>query len=177
MRSIQVEPPPALRERIEADRARAAARGRKLRMRLGVASGVAAVAVAVVLAAGGTGGPSLDDAAALSARPPTSSAPAVEHAGIVFPDWRLEFGWRSAGQRTDDVEGRSAKTAVYAKDGNQVAYTIVDGPVIDGTGGPDYVADGRRVVTFERNGHTCVVSAPVAVKRDVLLKLAAWDRA
>ena len=66
---------------------------------------------------------------------------------------------------------------MYEKDGVRIGYTIIDGPALEGTGGRDVVTDGRRVVTFERNGHTCVVSAPLAVKRDVLLKLAAWDRA
>ena len=178
--SRDVEPPLALREWVEAERTRARPRTWRRRLVLpgALAGGLAALVVALVLAlGGGASDPSLDDAAALSARPATSSEAAVEHAGIVFPDWSLEFGWRSAGQRTDEIGGRSAQTAVYAKDGNQVAYTIVDGSPLEGTGGRDYVEKGRRVVTFERNGHTCVVSAPVAVNRDVLLKLAAWGRA
>jgi hypothetical protein len=178
--SSGVEPPLALREWLEAERTRARPRIRRRRLVLpgALAGAAAALVIALVLAVGGgASDPSLDDAAALAARPPTTSEPAVEHAGIVFPDWSLEFGWRSAGQRTDEVGGRSAQTAVYAKDGNRVAYTIVDGPPLEGTGGRDYVEDGRRVVTFRRNGHTCVVSAPLAVNRDVLLKLAAWDRA
>jgi len=175
VRAIEVEPPLALRERLEAERARARPRMRRWRLASALAVGMAVVLLAVALAGGDD--PSLNDAAALASRPPTTSEPAVEHAGIVFPDWSLEFGWRSAGQRTDDIDGRSAKTAVYAKDGKQVAYTIVDGPALDGTGGRDYVEDGRRFVTFKRNGHTCVVSAPLSVKRDVLLKLANWQRA
>jgi hypothetical protein len=176
VRSVQPEPPVGLRERIEAERARA--RPRRLGLRRVLASGLAAVVFALVIAVSAGGGdPSLDEAAALGGRSPTSGAPAIEHAGIAFPDWSLEFGWRTAGQRGDEIGGRSARTAVYAKDGTRVAYTIVDGPVLEGTGGPDYVADGRRVVTFERNGHTCVVSAPVAVKREELLELARWDSA
>ena len=178
VRSVSVEPPLALRERIEASRGAAALRQRRFRLRLGLASGVAAVALAVVLALGGGGSsPSLESVTALAERPPTSSEPAFEHASVAFPDWSLEFGWRTAGQRTDELDGRSAKTAVYEKGGTRIAYTIVDGPVLNGTGGSDYVGRGRRVVTFEKNGHTCVVSAPVAVKRDVLLKLANWQRA
>jgi hypothetical protein len=34
---------------------------------------------------------------------------------------------------------------------------------------------GRRVVTWERNGHTCVLSAPLAVPEQKLLDLAAWQ--
>jgi hypothetical protein len=178
--SRDVEPPLPLREWVEAERTRARPRiGRRRLVLPGALAGAAAALIVAVMLAlgGGASDASLDDAAALGPRPATTSTPAVEHAGIVFPDWSLEFGWRSAGQRTDEIGGRSAKTAVYAKDGNQVAYTIVDGSPLDGTGGRDYVDDGRRVVTFERNGHTCVVSAPLAVNRDVLLKLAAWDRA
>jgi hypothetical protein len=33
---------------------------------------------------------------------------------------------------------------------------------------------GRRVVTWERDGHTCVLSAPLAVPEQKLLDLAAW---
>jgi hypothetical protein len=33
---------------------------------------------------------------------------------------------------------------------------------------------GRRIVTWTRNGHTCVLSAPVSVPEPKLLALAAW---
>jgi hypothetical protein len=173
VRAVDVEAPLALREWIEAEGVRARPRARRRIRGWSSLAGACALALVAVLALSG-GEPTLDDAAALAERRPTSAEPAFEHASVAFPDWSLEFGWRAAGQRTDEIDGRAAKTVVYEKDGNRIAYTIVDGAALDGTGGGDYVDDGRRVVTFERNGHTCVVSAPLAVDRDVLLKLARW---
>lgn len=184
--SACVEPPLELRERIEAERARAGARQRRFALRLGVVTGVVAVLVGVVLEVGGGADPSLDEAAALSLRAPTDPAPSVDarrpqllaarHAGVAYPNWGPKFGWRAVGVRRDSVDGRDAATVYYRNSKGAVAgYTIVAGEPLDGTGGRDYVAGDRRVVTFERGGHTCVVTAPLTVKRDVLLDLARWS--
>ena len=187
MRSVSasVEPPLELRERIEAERVRAGARQRRFALRLGVVTGVAAVLVGVVLVVGGGADPSLDEAAALSLRAPTDPAPSVDartpqllsvsHAGLAYPNWEPKFGWRAVGVRRDSLDGRDAATVYYRNEaGRQVGYTIVAGEPLDGTGGADYVSGGRRVVTFERGGHTCVLTAPLAVRREVLLDLAGW---
>ena len=45
---------------------------------------------------------------------------------VAFPDL-ARFGWRAIGARSDDVAGRAAVTVYYARDGQQLRYTIVAG--------------------------------------------------
>jgi hypothetical protein len=197
----ETQAPLALRERIEADRERAVARGagarrRRLRGLLLPAGGlVAALVVAVVLVAGGGGAPSVLATASLAARGPVLPPPAEDTAnkallkssieGVPFPYWG-ELKWESSGARDDKIEGRDARTVYYdnAK-GVRAAYTILGGDAIDppsdaakrtDKGVQLYVVEdkGRRVVTWERNGHTCVLSAPLAISEQKLLDLAAW---
>ena len=192
--------PLALRERVEADRQRIArgsgARRRRVRGLLIPAGGlVAAAVVAVVLLVGGGGAPSVVATAALAARGPVLPPPAEDKAnkallqtsveGVPFPYWGQQK-WESVGARDDTIEGRAARTVYYANPkGVRAAYTILGGDAIDppsdarkrtDKGTELYVIekDGRRIVTWERNGHTCVLSAPLAVPEQKLLDLAAW---
>lgn len=191
--------PLALRERIEADRERAGSgpRRRRLRGLLIPAGGlVAAVAVAVVIMVGGDGAPSVLATASLAARGPVLPAPAENEAndallessidGVAFPYWG-DLKWESVGARDDKIEGRDAKTVYYANPkGVRAAYTILGGDAVDRPSGASkrtdngvelYVVEdnGRRIVTWERDGHTCVLSAPVSVPEKKLLDLAAWQ--
>ena len=192
--------PLALRERVEADRQRIArgsgARRRRVRGLLIPAGGlVAAAVVAVVLLVGGGGAPSVVATAALAARGPVLPPPAEDKAnkallqtsmeGVPFPYWGQQK-WETVGARDDTVEGRAARTVYYANPkGVRAAYTILGGDAIDppsdarkrtDMGTELYVIekDGRRIVTWERNRHTCVLSAPLAVPEQKLLDLAAW---
>jgi hypothetical protein len=192
--------PLALRERVEADRRRvtrgAGARRRRLRGLLIPAGGlVAAAVVAVVLVVGGGGPPSVVATASLAARGPVLPPPAEDEAnkallkssieGVPFPYWG-QLKWESVGAREDKIEGREARTVYYANPkGVRAAYTILGGDAIDppsdaakrtDKGVELYVIqdEGRRVVTWERNGHTCVLSAPLSVPEQKLLDLAAW---
>jgi hypothetical protein len=191
--------PLALRERVEADRERAGSgpRRRRLRGLLIPAGGlVAAVAVAVVIMVGGGGAPSVAATASLAARGPVLPAPPENEAndallessidGVPFPYWGA-LKWESVGARDDKIDGRDAKTVYYASPaGVQAAYTILGGDAIDppsdatkrtDNGVELYVVEGngRRIVTWERDGHTCVLSAPVSVPEQKLLDLAAWQ--
>jgi hypothetical protein len=197
----ETQAPLALRERIEADRERAVARGagarrRRLRGLLLPAGGlVAALVVAVVVIAGGGGAPSVLATASLAARGPVLPAPAEDKAnnllkssveGVPFPYWG-ELKWESTGARDDKIDGRDARTVYYDNPkGVRAAYTILGGDAIDppsdaakrtDKGVQLFVVEdkGRRVVTWERNGHTCVLSAPLAVPEQKLLDLAAWQ--
>jgi len=198
----ETQAPLALRERIEADRERAVARGagarrRRLRGLLLPAGGlVAALVVAVVVVTGGGGAPSVLATASLAARGPVLPAPAEDEGnkallkssieGVPFPYWG-ELKWESSGARDDKIEGRDARTIYYVNPkGVHAAYTILGGDAIDppsdaakrtDKGVQLYVVEdkGRRVVTWERNGHTCVLSAPLAVPEQKLLDLAAWQ--
>ena len=110
----------------------------------------------------------------------------VSHDGLPYPNWTPKFAWRHTGQRSDSVGGRSAHTVYYTnKRGARIGYTIVSGDAlevpsdaatstVEGTLIRDYVDDGRRVVTWERDGRTCVLAGPATVDRRVMLDLAGW---
>jgi hypothetical protein len=194
--------PLALRERIEADRARVGQRGgaRRSRGLLGklvpAAGLVAVVVVALVLVLGGSSAPSVLATASLATRGPVLPAPAEDESndavlkasmdGVPFPYWGDSFQWEAVGARDDKIEDRSAKTVYYDNPkGARAAYTILGGDKIDAPSGARkqtkngvklWIAEdhGRRIVTWTRNGHTCVLSAPLAVPEQKLLQLASW---
>ena len=194
--------PLALRERIEADRARAhqgggARRSRWLWGKLVPVGGlVAAAVVALVLVLGGSSAPSVLATASLATRGPVLPAPAEDETngavlkasmqGVPFPYWGGSFRWEAVGARDDKIEDRSAKTVYYDNPkGARAAYTILGGDKIDAPSGARKLTDagidlwisqdhGRRIVTWTRAGHTCVLSAPLAVPEEKLLELATW---
>jgi hypothetical protein len=187
--------PQRLRRRIEAERARRG--GRRIRLRIGAAAaGLAALALALVLALPGGNGsePSIADAAALSARGATAPAPPryddsralldLEVEGVPYPNWEHRFGWRAVGARADSVGNRHAKTVFYARNGRRIGYTIVSGPALpvpsealrlvrDGTDLQSDRLGNRVVVTWTREGHTCVL-AGAGVAPSQLVELGAW---
>jgi hypothetical protein len=198
LRDVDVRAPLGLRERIEAERTRAARPARRRRVGLGAlaAGGVAALALAVALTLpSGGGGPSVVEAAELAERPAAAAAPGVERGepallaadgdGVPFPNWTEKFEWRASGAREDDLDGRDATTVFYSKDGKRIGYTILSGDLIEPPDGArratregtvlHHFRDGdRTVVTWEREGRTCVLSG-AGVELDVLLDLAAWQ--
>jgi hypothetical protein len=194
--------PLALRERIEADSARVAKRGAVARSRgrlgwlLPAGGLVAAATVALVLVLGGPGAPSVLATASLATRGPLLPAPKedgyngtvlkVSIDGVPFPYWGDSFQWEAVGARDDKIKDRSAKTIFYENPkGVRAAYTILGGEKIDapsnaskqtrhGTQLSIIQDKGRRIVTWTRSGHTCVLSAPLAVPEEKLLELASW---
>ena len=188
------------RLRAQVDRRRGAGRtagGRRRRVVLGGALAAAAsVALALILVLPGafSGDPSVADAAALAEKPPTKPAPGpvpgappllrAEVDDVPFPNYAEKFGWKPVGARHDDPSGRSATTVYYQKGDREIAYTIVSGEALEPPadarsttrGGVEYRSlrdDGRTVVTWERDGNTCVLSAE-AVRPAELLMLADW---
>lgn len=187
-------------------------RGRRpgwLRLQAGVALAVAAVVVAVVAALVLTGGggsagggpgpaPTLLQASNLALRPATRPAPAessrnrhllaASAAGIPYPYWAGDLGWRATGARADVVGGRTVTTVFYAdRASRSIGYSIVSGyalPVPVGSGaivrhGRTFHVVRRRdptVVTWREAGHTCILTAR-AVASGTLVRLAAWGRA
>jgi anti-sigma factor RsiW len=196
-RTLAGEPvPPSLRTSVEG-RARKIGVGRPRRLVPGLAmGGVAAAVVATVLVlvlSGGPSGPTVADAARLAARPPTGPPPASLDAsraklaarvdGVVFPDLARSYGWRPVGVRHDHVDGRDATVVYYAKGGRRIAYVIVAGsglaPPSDGSTTASHGVyyrtldvDGQPAVTWQRLGHTCVLTG--ATSRSELLTLASW---
>jgi hypothetical protein len=188
--------PLALRERLAAQSARPA---RRTRPRIALAGAVAAIAAAAVLALTlvaelGTH-PTIAEAARPSALAATAPAPTqnarrptllrASFAGVTYPDWDHQFGWRTTGRRQDSLEGgRNAETVFYQHTHHRIGYTVVSGRPLKPPGhaqrfvvnGLQMLAykDGRRdVVTFERNGRTCIL-AGVVHRRSTLVKLASW---
>jgi hypothetical protein len=193
LRSVDERAPAWLRARVEPERKR-----RRSPFSLPLAGGLAAgAAFALILALvlpGGAGGPTVVEAAELAARPaaapapgPDPSEPALLDAraeGLAFPAWAKEFDWRATGRRVDELDGRRAVTVFYEKEGRRIGYTILSGDPIDppdearrtdrdGTVLHGLTSDGRVIVTWLRNGTTCVLSGS-DVDADVLLDLAAW---
>src|SRR3954451_7966488 len=186
-RTTEVGAPARLRADIERRKARKARRpappvayGRRAL----VAAGIAAVLAAVLVLPGAlSGGLSVQDAAAFAQKPPTAGPPGdvpgtpqllrADVDGVPFPDYAAKFGWKPAGTRHDESDGRDATTVYYKKDGRTIAYTIVSGdalgPPSDARTTPragvdfrSFRDDGRTVVTWERAGRTCVLSSTAA---------------
>jgi hypothetical protein len=189
--------PAGLRARIEAQRPSNAARARRRFGYAGVLAGAlaaAVLAVVLVLPGGTPLAPSLSQAAALALRGPVAPAPAPDPDApgvklganieeVYFPNWAHEFGWRAVGMRTDTINGRHATTVYYHWHDLTLAYTIVGAPPLhtapsqtvwlNGTELRTLMLDGRLVVTWNRDKHTCVLSA-VRVPASELQRLAAW---
>src|SRR5437588_11645655 len=190
--------PASLRARIEAQRPKPAALARR---RFGYAGALAgalaavALGVALILPGGTPGSPSVSDAAALAIKGANQPAPVPrpdEPSGtigdgiqdIYFPDWKGHFHAVAVGQRTDGLGGRPAVTVYYRWKGKMVAYTIVGMPALsqpnanvthkNGVALRTLRIDGRTVVTWRRDGHTCVISGPGLTASD-LQRLAAWS--
>jgi hypothetical protein len=193
LRSVDERAPAWLRARVEPERRR---RRRPFSLPLagGLAAGAAFAVVLALVLPGGAGGPTVVEAAELAALPSAAPAPGPDSAqpklltaraaGLAFPSWAKEFGWRATGRRVDELDGRRAVTVFYEKDGRRIGYTILSGDPIDppdearravreGTVLHGLTSDGRVVVTWLRGDVTCVLSG-TGVKADSLLDLAAW---
>jgi hypothetical protein len=194
----QTRAPLGLRERIEAQRAPA----RRRRFVLGgsfAAVAAAAVLALVLISTGGSpAGPTVAQAGQLARLAPTGPAPQVDPSdpgllkrsveGVAYPSWQNQFPWHASGVREDRLRGRRAVTVYYRNPENvRIGYTIVGGDPLDEPpgralrhGSERYVTverGSRRLVTWRRVGHTCVISAPDSVPRERLLALASWSGA
>jgi anti-sigma factor RsiW len=193
--------PAALRERIEQQRSRqrrVPIMSRRIAYGGALAGALAAIVLALVLIlpAGTPGAPSVSEAAALATRGAVAPAPAPDASGpsdklgqsvgsVYFPNWTSKFGTRASGQRSDHINGRLADTVYYRWHGKTLAYTIVAAPALaspsarvthlNGTELRTLRLDGRLVVTWRRNNHTCVLSSSAGIPAWVLQKLAAWN--
>ncbi len=162
-----------------------------------IAIAIAVVAIAIAVGLGdGSQTLSLRQAAAPTLRAATLPAPAESRSnqaeltaavgGVRFPYWGERFGWHSTGTRSDRIDGRAVTTVFYADAaGRRIGYAILAGtpaPRIDGgklawRGGVPYrllTEHGTAVVTWQRDGHLCVVSGR-GVSGATLLKLASWS--
>jgi hypothetical protein len=153
-----------------------------------------ALALVLVLSGGSSSNPSVADTTALAQKAPTQAAPAAVPGDpallrarvddVPFPNYSEKFGWKAAGARRDNPSGRGATTVFYEKGARTIAYTIVSDGALDppqdarattrdGVVYRTFRAGGRAVVTWERDGHTCVLSSRAA-RPGELVALADW---
>jgi anti-sigma factor RsiW len=196
-RAAAVEPvPAALQAGVEGRIGRTKPRRRRVRLVPGLALGSAvAAAAAIVLAlvlTGGPTGPTVADAARLAGTPPSGPAPhrlnhgaqlAARVDGVAFPDLARAYGWRPVGVRRDEVNGRAATVVYYEKGGKRIGYVILAGSALPSPSGAQSVerrgvriktleVNGHPTVTWQRLGHTCVLTGTTS--RSQLLTLASW---
>lgn len=178
--AAEVSAPATLRERL-AGEGRTAGRRARLRVFAAGTLGVAAAAViAALILAGAGGGPAVGEAADVALAKPTGPEPAVsakhpnrlkaEVDGVAFPSWRGS-PWKPAAVDNREVGGRVSTAVWYDGPGRRyVGYVIVGGSPLgrpDGTreeirGGVSFDVgrrNGGTVVSWERDGHTCIVAA------------------
>jgi hypothetical protein len=201
MAVAQVRAPQALRESIEAERARAVplTQGsfwRRHRWGLATAAVAALAGIAVATQIGSSHDePSLTSVYAAAQLGSTEAAPAAlgghppvldaKVSSLTFPDWQAKFGWRSVGRREDNLSGRAVTTVLYRNpEGALLGYAVVAGKPLHGfpAGRPVIyrgmvyqVARGAQhtTVTWIQQGHTCVIVAPSTVPQSQLVDLAA----
>jgi hypothetical protein len=167
------------------------ARRRRTPALVPVAATVALAAVIAIATISAGGRPDVETLASISERPATQPTPGGdgtlldrEFEGVSYPDWSREFGWMADGGRSDTFGGRRAETVFYTHHGHRIAYTVVEGDALEPPDGATTLnVDGvtlhrfrdgpRDVVTFERDGRTCVLSGDV-LARETLIALAAW---
>lgn len=163
----------------------------------GLAVAIAALAALAVflLLPSGSGGPTIAQAVELADRPATDPPPRASAArpalleldvdGAAFPAWAAEFGWRAVARGEDELSGRTMRTVVYEKGAGRVRYSIVSGEALDAPEGARrttrdgialrvFATDGRTVVTWLRDGRTCLLSGEGGVREETLTKLAVW---
>jgi hypothetical protein len=200
IRALQSGPraPDRLHRRVEAMEAAAARRAPRMpSLRPALAAGVVgalAVVLMVALYLDGPGGSKVVQAAELSLKASTEATPRTDaqqpallersFAGVTFPAWSEEFRWRAVGARSDELDGRETVTVFYRHTHHRIGYTVISGrPVEPPEDAETLYAGGielhrfrlgfQDVVTFERDGRTCVLSGDVH-DPDTLVKLAAW---
>jgi hypothetical protein len=164
---------------------------------LASAAGLIAVLI-LALGSSGPGAPTVLQASLLGLRPASIAAPeenphapgqlAIATEGIAYPYWNRRFGWQTAGARSDTLGGRRVTTVFYANSaGQRIGYAIVAGSALPipssghaavwhGTRFDVLHPSGSTVVTWRRDGHTCIlVGSGVSAK--TLLTLANWQAA
>ena len=195
--------PQSLREAIEGERERAAARDRAPFWRrhrwLLATAGVAVTALAAFAIALQTGSetaaPTLDEVYAAAQLAPTEGAPPTAAGdppvldaavgALEFPDWEEKFDWRAVGRRDDEIAGRDVTTVYYRNaEGERLGYAVVAGePLATEPAGREVRRDGNSydvaragestIVTWTQQGHTCAIVAPSDVPESTLVDLAA----
>jgi hypothetical protein len=188
--SATVSAPDALRERL------AAPPGPGSRPRSAVLLAICLVVGAVVLALVARPGdeePTIAATADVALMPATAPAPRIDPedgrfvdarvGSVRFPSYGYDAAVRTTGSRRDRIDDRGVLTVFYRGWGRRIGYAVVDGAPLAEPAMRSVWRDGHRygvlprggalIVTWRKDGHTCVLasrSAPLSA----LLSLATW---
>lgn len=183
--SRRVAAPERLRQKVAEMQERPPKRRWGPALALGLLALAATAILASALLLGGRGDEegeptAVAQAAAASLRPPLRPAPLlrsgrpglldVEADGLRFPDWAPRFGFRAAGVRVDSVAGRRVISVLYVRGQTRLGYAIAARPALplptratvrvrEGTKYRALTSAGRNVLTWTREGRTCVLAA------------------
>lgn len=199
LRGAERRAPEELRSRIRRGVLDPAPRRRRIAAAVAAAAGLAVaggLGLALTLPGEIEAGPTIVQAAELASRPATSPPPSADPqrpaalgptvGGLAFPNWGPAFGWVATGLRRDRLGDRQVTTVFYEKPGRRLAYSIVVGPplpppvattdeVLEGIRVRSFLAADRAVLTFLREGRTCLLSEDRPdVDVDELFRLAGW---
>lgn len=189
MRSLGEPAPASLRAAVAVPAtARRRARRTPATVLAGAAVAAVAAVIVVILVArsGGAGAPTLPETARLALAAATLPAPAADPShpglltvsvdGLAFPDWARAADWGATGARSDALGGRRIVTVFYTWPAHgataaagRVGYAIVSGAPLSVPAGRRVTSDGVRfvlmrqggaeLVTWRRDGHTCVLAS------------------
>jgi len=179
-------------ERVPARRGLRIPRPRRLVL-AGGALATLVLVLAVALGGGGSTAPSVADAAQVALRPATAPAPPARAGGhlltasvdgIAYPTW-TRTGWHYVGARSDTLAGHRIHTVFYtAPNGTRIGYAIAAGDALPlpqarvvrrrGVAIRVLVVHGATVVTWRRDGHTCILAAR-GVDAASLVRLASYS--
>ena len=199
LRGLDAPAPASLRARVDeltgSSAPRRAPRWRRALVLPGATAIAAAAAAAVILITSGTAAPTVPAAARIAvasatlpsppANPNDSDQLTLQGAGIPFPAWGTNEGWMTDGARTDSVGGRQITTVFYkSRSGKRIGYAIASGAPLSGVQGNTATRYGVtftmgragdvNLITWVRNGHTCVIAGR-NVSHATLLRLASAD--
>ena len=153
---------------------------------------LAAVILVVVLVSNGSPALTVTRTARVALAAPTRNAPAPDPSdrellslrvgAIAFPAYERQADWRAIGARTDRIDARRVQTVFYDIAGRRVGYSIVAGAALHVPSGRGRTINGVRyvtavvgsaeLITWQRDGHTCVIAGR-RVSGRTLLRLAA----
>ena len=139
----------------------------------------------LVLPGGTPGGPTVAQAAALSAQPIKWSPPApgtsgrslakayARFADVRFPRGLEGGGWMVETWRISSLDGRRILTIYYSRGSQIVSYSIAAAPKLAGqkAGFSTFTVTGHAVVSWQESNHSCLLSSAKS-SRSALLALA-----
>jgi hypothetical protein len=191
--SARVDAPHSLRAEVASERLARPSRRRRASW-IPITAGLAAACVAAVLVFTlnpDSGSPSVSTAAGAGLGTATRPAPAVHGrfvdarvGSVRFPDYSYGLPFKAVGARHETIAGRNAVTVFYAGGGRRIGYTVLDGKPLSVPSSAKAVSyadldafsftkDDARVVTWRRNGLTCILVSR-SVDEQTMLQMAAW---